>query len=513
MRTRFWLSIAAVAAIAVGSILAAIGIYLNDRDDFHRVQRDEAMRAAHQAESTAALSVGKLATAAAFAQTQGEFSGHEFSVVGRSLLGEGALDGAAYVPLVPAAKRAEYERRLGIEFRERRFGLLLRRERARAVYFPVVFGASEASQPERVRGFDLGSDPLRARSLRQAGDSGQAVATPLVRLLIGGAGINVFRPIYRDGAPVATPAERRRALTGFIAGSFRVGDIGDAALAVLPEDVKVQLRVDRQVAFGPAGELEDAATYPVHIANRTWLLALEEPGGPPVGLPLATAVLGIALAALLASLVVSWSRGERMRELERQASEDSLTGLGNRRRFEEDLAAAMARSRRDGTTGALLILDLDHFKRINDSQGHPAGDLLIKAVAETLRRRTRAGAARRRRVRGDLAALRQGGGANRRRGDRRGNPPAQPRGRDRRPHRQRRRDDLRRRSPHQPRHRRLAGRHGDVRRQGRGAGRGQGVRAAGAARGRLRRPLAGQLGAEVEDALGGSFEFRGIERA
>jgi diguanylate cyclase (GGDEF)-like protein len=391
MRTRFWLSIAAIAAIAVGSVIAAVGIYLNDQDDFHRVQKDEAMRAAHQAEATAALSVGKLATAAAFAQTQGEFSRHAFSVVGRSLLGEGALDGAAYVPLVPAAKRAEYERRLGIEIRERRFGLFLRRAKARAVYFPVVFGTSEESQPERVRGFDLGSDPLRARSLRQARDSGQAVATPLVRLLIGGAGINVFRPVYRDGAPAATPAERRRALTGFIAGSFRVGDIGDAALAVLPEDVEVQLRVNRQVAFGPQGELNDAATYPVHIADRTWLLTLKEPGSPPVGLPLAIAILGIALAALLASLVVSWSRGERMRELERQASQDSLTGLGNRRRFEEDLAAAIARSHRDGTTGALLILDLDRFKQVNDSHGHPAGDQLIKAVAETLRRRTRAG--------------------------------------------------------------------------------------------------------------------------
>ena len=391
MRTRFWISIAAVAAIAIGSVIAAVGIYLNDRDDFQRMQNDEAMRAAHQAEATAALSVGKLSTAAAFAQTQGEFNRHEFSVVGRSLLGDGALEGAAYVPLVPAAQRAEYERRLGIEIRERRFGPFLRRATARPAYFPVVFGASEESQPERVRGFDLGSDPLRARSLRQARDSGQAVATPLVRLLIGGTGINVFRPIYRDGAPVATPAERRRALTGFIAGSFRIGGVADAALAVLPEDVEVQLQVDRRVAFGPKGELDDSDTAPVHIADRTWLLTLKEPGGPPFGLPLAIAVLGISLAALLASLVVSWSRGERMRELEREASQDSLTGLGNRRRFEEDLAAAMARSRRDGTTGALLILDLDNFKRINDSQGHPAGDRLIKAVAETLRHRTRAG--------------------------------------------------------------------------------------------------------------------------
>jgi diguanylate cyclase (GGDEF)-like protein len=391
MRTRFWISIAAVTAIAIGSVIAAIGVYVNDHDDFHRVQKDEAMRAAHQAESVAALSVGKLATAAAFAQTQGDLSKHEFRVVGRSLLGDGGLDGAAWVPRVPASQRAAYEAGHGVEIRERSIGPLLKPAATRPVYYPITYGTSEGATPSRVRGFDLSSDPLRARYLKRSGVTGQAVATPVVRLLIGGLGINVFRPVYRDGAPVATAAERRRALRGFIAGSFRTQDVGNAALTVLPNDVEVQLQVDHKAVFGPKGELDDVATAPVHIADRTWLLTLKEPGGPPVGLPLAIAVLGIALAALLASLVVSWGRGERMRELERQASQDSLTGLGNRRRFEEDLAAAMARSHRDGATGALLILDLDHFKRINDSQGHPAGDRLIKAVAETLRRRTRAG--------------------------------------------------------------------------------------------------------------------------
>ena len=98
---------------------------------------------------------------------------------------------------------------------------------------------------------------------------------------------------------------------------------------------------------------------------------------------------GSPLAALLGALILTWNRRERMQELERQASEDALTGLDNRRRFEKDLATAMARSQRDRTTAALLIIDIDDFKRVNDSQGHPAGDRLIKEVAEVLRRRTR----------------------------------------------------------------------------------------------------------------------------
>jgi diguanylate cyclase (GGDEF)-like protein len=391
MRTRFWISIAAVAAIAVGSVIAAIATYENDKGDFERVQRDDAARAAHQAEAVAALSIGKLSTAAAIVQTQGKVDRHEFRVIGRSLLEKGALDGAGYVPRVPAAQRAAFERAVGFEIRERSAGPFLKRAGARPVYYPVTFGTSEVEQPQRIRGFDLGSDPLRARVLQRAGETGMAVATPALRLLIGGSGINVFRPIYEDGAPAKTPAERRQALKGFIAGSFRVHDVAATAVAVLPKDAKMQLLVDHRRAFGPSGDLEDPAQVPIHIADRTWLLVLQDPGSPPVGLPIAIGILGISLAALLASLIVSWSRGERMRELERQASQDALTGLGNRRRFEEDLAAAIGRSRRDRSTGALLMLDLDRFKQVNDSLGHQAGDQAIKAVAETLRRRTRAG--------------------------------------------------------------------------------------------------------------------------
>ena len=78
-----------------------------------------------------------------------------------------------------------------------------------------------------------------------------------------------------------------------------------------------------------------------------------------------------------------------MQELQREASEDPLTGLKNRRRFDEDLRLAMARARRERTTGALVMLDLDHFKQVNDTRGHPAGDQLIVEIAEVLRRRTR----------------------------------------------------------------------------------------------------------------------------
>jgi diguanylate cyclase (GGDEF)-like protein len=78
-----------------------------------------------------------------------------------------------------------------------------------------------------------------------------------------------------------------------------------------------------------------------------------------------------------------------MRELQRLAHHDVLTGLKNRRRFEEDLHTELARSRRERSTGALLLLDLDDFKTVNDSRGHPIGDRVIEEIADVLGRRTR----------------------------------------------------------------------------------------------------------------------------
>jgi len=76
-------------------------------------------------------------------------------------------------------------------------------------------------------------------------------------------------------------------------------------------------------------------------------------------------------------------------QLARAASHDSLTGLFNRRRFDEELDRELARTHRTGTKGALLFLDLDQFKDVNDSFGHQAGDELLVSVAVLLGDRVR----------------------------------------------------------------------------------------------------------------------------
>lgn len=75
--------------------------------------------------------------------------------------------------------------------------------------------------------------------------------------------------------------------------------------------------------------------------------------------------------------------------LRAQAIRDPLTGLYNRRYMEEALGRELARAQRGRLPLTVLMLDLDHFKRFNDTAGHPAGDVLLKQVATVVETRTR----------------------------------------------------------------------------------------------------------------------------
>jgi diguanylate cyclase (GGDEF)-like protein len=105
----------------------------------------------------------------------------------------------------------------------------------------------------------------------------------------------------------------------------------------------------------------------------------------------AARVLGILANQAAATLSVIQLK-ERHKEL---AEHDALTGLFNRRAFDDHLARAIAREDRQGGRFALLLLDIDHFKKLNDTYGHPAGDAALAGVARLLDRLLR---------KGDLAA-------------------------------------------------------------------------------------------------------------
>lgn len=82
-------------------------------------------------------------------------------------------------------------------------------------------------------------------------------------------------------------------------------------------------------------------------------------------------------------------RAARARQLSHVIDLDSLTGLLKHARAKEELVKEVARAKRQGQALSLAMIDLDHFKRVNDSWGHPAGDKVIRALAHLLRQRLR----------------------------------------------------------------------------------------------------------------------------
>jgi diguanylate cyclase (GGDEF)-like protein len=94
-------------------------------------------------------------------------------------------------------------------------------------------------------------------------------------------------------------------------------------------------------------------------------------------------VLLAALAWLNGKASVTDRRARRA--LEHTAYLDPLTGLCNRRPFNDRLVAALARSRREALPCAVLLIDLDRFKQVNDTLGHGAGDRLLIAISDRIR--------------------------------------------------------------------------------------------------------------------------------
>ena len=102
------------------------------------------------------------------------------------------------------------------------------------------------------------------------------------------------------------------------------------------------------------------------------------------------AVVGFALGSLLAAWLFSRLLDSRTRlasanaSLERLSRVDPLTGLYNRRHLEEVLSALVSAGRRHDMSFAVLLIDIDHFKRVNDGYGHRIGDEVLRATAATI---------------------------------------------------------------------------------------------------------------------------------
>ncbi len=156
-------------------------------------------------------------------------------------------------------------------------------------------------------------------------------------------------------------------------GTVVIDDLGtDAALAGLPLEERL-----------PLGSL---CAAPLVFRDELLGVLAALAHGSTVFLPGEDA----ALSAYAAHAAIALSNAHLVERLERQAAEDPLTGLANQRAFHRDCAAEVSRAQRADGAVSIVMLDLDHFKAINDEHGHPYGDQVLVKVATALRASIRA---------------------------------------------------------------------------------------------------------------------------
>jgi diguanylate cyclase (GGDEF)-like protein len=96
--------------------------------------------------------------------------------------------------------------------------------------------------------------------------------------------------------------------------------------------------------------------------------------------------VGLVGAVTRGSMEIAWE----IEDVTHRSRTDALTGLWNRRYFDEQLARVIAETDRFGGSCSLIVADIDHFKQVNDTHGHETGDEVLRHVAETIREGVRA---------------------------------------------------------------------------------------------------------------------------
>jgi diguanylate cyclase len=215
----------------------------------------------------------------------------------------------------------------------------------------------------------MGSSAAAALALTLGADATAVVA---VGAAIGAMALSRWQP-------------RRGVLLGVIGLAALAGDTVTATVAALALVAAAWLREARA---GPGPEFSRIVLTAI-LASATVALALltvgqfERLSAVTVALAIVTVLAGMARAGLTVI--------QRLRESDRRAVTDDLTGLGNRRHLVDRLNAAIDRASEDGSVLALLLIDLDGFKELNDTLGHAAGDEVLRQIGPRLRAVLRSG--------------------------------------------------------------------------------------------------------------------------
>ncbi len=280
-------------------------------------------------------------------------------------------------------------------------------------YFPVYY-TTEKISTRRVHGLNLADGGIRQQPLERARDGGMLAASQEFTLQSGignRTGFFVLLPVYKRGLPHNSTEERRRNLEGFVQGVFQIDTMIAATMRGIriPADYYVFLS---EASSGqdpiytslekPSGEPLTASrrieidtgfhwSGKITVADRQWEMIVVPEQRSILVHRKAWIILaaGLCLTGVVFSFMWLSNRHTRkLAEANKTISElartDPLTGLANRRVFQDRIAAAFEKAKSTGEPFAVLYIDLDHFKDFNDLMGHPAGDALLVQVSRQL---------------------------------------------------------------------------------------------------------------------------------
>ncbi len=263
---------------------------------------------------------------------------------------------------------------------------------------------------------------MRRAGVEHARDGDRMSAATDVELRHDGGGdwrgFFVALPVYRRDLPHTTIEDRRRNLLGILGGTLQTAAVIDSIIAAakLPQDVDLYLyaagagrdagpaytRISPEhsepVEVKSQAQLAEMTHWsaPLKAGDASWKLVVVPTQGGPISFYRAWLVLAAVILMFAAVLAYMWASFRHALRLEtansrilQLAQTDLLTNLANRRAFLKRLTTAFTASLRGAPPFAVLYLDIDNFKDVNDTLGHAMGDLLLKEVVNRLRNAVR----------------------------------------------------------------------------------------------------------------------------